>query len=89
MVAFLKDPNATLDYGFRWSDWLDEGDTISTSGWTVPDGITKVSDSMTTTTTTVWLSGGTIDVSYDIVNQIVTADGRKDDRTITIIIREK
>jgi hypothetical protein len=84
-----KDPNAVLDYVIDWgSKWLEAGDEISTSIWTVPTGITKDSDSKTTTTTTIWLSGGTDGESYDIVNRIVTTGGRTDDRTITIIVRE-
>jgi hypothetical protein len=51
----LKDPQAVLDYGFDWSKWLGT-DTISTSTWTVPVGITKDSDTHDTTTTTIWLS---------------------------------
>lgn len=80
----LKDPNATLDYGFDWSEWLATGDTISSSDWTVPAGLTEVSASNTTTTATVFLSGGTAGSSYDVVNRITTANGRTDDRTITI-----
>jgi len=45
MTRFLKDPDAVLDYGFDWSDWLADGETISTSTWTVETGITKDSDS--------------------------------------------
>jgi len=85
---FLKDPNAVLDYQVDWSDWLDE-DTISSSAWTVPDGITKDSDTTTTTTTTIWLSGGTAGTEYTLVNRIVTAGGRTEDRTITILCQER
>ena len=90
IATFGKDPNAVLDYVIDWGDeWLEAGDEISTSTWTVPTGITKDSDTKTTTTTTIWLSGGTDGVSYDIVNRIVTTGGRTDDRTITIKVRER
>jgi hypothetical protein len=90
IATFEKDPNAVLDYVIDWGDeWLEAGDEISTSTWTVPTGITKDSDTKTTTTTTIWLSGGTDGVSYDIVNRIVTTGGRTDDRTITIKVRER
>ena len=88
MNRFLKDPDAVLDYQIDWSDWLDS-DTISTSAWTVPTGLTEDSDSNTTTTATVWLSGGTAGTSYSVINHIVTAAGREDDRTITIKCRER
>lgn len=82
---FLKDPNSVLDYVVNWASWLDT-DTISTSTWTVPTGITKASDTNTTTTATIWLSGGTAGTSYDIANKIVTAAGRTEERTITIVV---
>lgn len=88
MTAYNKDPDAILDYVIDWSTWLDS-DTISTSVWVVPSGITEDSDSNTTTTATIWLSGGTLGTSYSVVNRITTAAGRTDDRTITITIREK
>jgi hypothetical protein len=83
-----KDPNAVLDFGVRWTKWLDT-DTISASTWIVPTGLTADSDSFTDTVTTVWLSGGVDGSSYDIVNRITTAAGRVDDRTIRISVVEK
>ena len=67
--TFVKDPDATLDYIIDWSEWLDT-DTISTSTWTVPTGLTNVSDSNTTTTATIWLSGGTAGQRYTVSNRI-------------------
>lgn len=88
--TFEKDPDAVLDYVIDWGDeWLETGDEIKTSTWTVPAGITKDSTSNTPTTTTIWLSGGTDGETYDLVNHIITDDGREDDRTITIKVREQ
>lgn len=88
MTVYIHDPNAVLDYQNDWAAWLD-GDTITTSTWSVPAGITKDSDSHTTTTTTVWLSGGTAGSEYHCINHVVTAAGREDDRTITIRVQER
>lgn len=85
---FIKDPNAVLDYQIDWSTWLG-ADTIATSTWTVPTGLTKDGDTSTTTTATIWLSGGTAGVTYHIVNHIVTAGGREDDRSIYIRVADK
>ena len=68
---FWKDPNAILDYSIPWATWLGT-DTIVTSTWIVPTGITKVTDTKTTTTTTIWLSGGTVGAEYALVNRITT-----------------
>ncbi len=88
---FIKDPDAVLDFGHDWSDWLtDNGsDTIASSSWIVPDGITKDSSTNDTTTTTVWLSGGVDKARYTLVNRIVTVGGRTDDYTMIIKIKEK
>ena len=97
---FLKDPDATLDYKFDWkaltngsgdTDWLDSDETISTKTVTVGDGITKDSDALsdTNTSVTVWLSGGTAGVDYEVACKIVTSANRTDERTIKIQARER
>lgn len=78
-----KDPDEVKDYGIDWSALLDT-DTISTSTWTLPSGITKDSDSHTTTATTIWLSGGTAGESYSILNRVVTVGLRTYDRTVKL-----
>ena len=51
--------------------------------------MSKESDSKSTTATTVWLSGGVAGQSYSVVNHIVTAAGREEDRTIKIMCLER
>lgn len=87
--SFTKDADAVLEYVVDWSSWLDD-DTISTSTWAADDaGITLDSDSSTTTTATLWLSGGAIGAVYALTNHIVTAAGREDERTIRVYVGEK
>jgi len=85
---FKKDPSAILDYSIDWSLWLD-GDTIQTSSWTVPQGLTKASETNNSTTATVWLSGGTVDQTYTVTNRITTANGRTDERSILIKVEDR
>ena len=98
--SFLKDPDAVLDYRWDWkaltngtgsSDWLASGETISSFTIAAVTGITKGSDSKTDTNTSVtaWYSGGTDLQDYSPTCHIVTSDGREDDRTITIKVRER
>jgi hypothetical protein len=84
----IKDPDSVLDYTLDWSAWLDD-DTIVTSTFLVDSGLTKDSDSKTTTTTTVWLSGGTAGTNYGITNRITTTAGRTADRTFRIWVRNQ
>jgi hypothetical protein len=87
-MRFIKDPDATLDFNIDWSDWLN-GDYIMIVTWTVPTGLTKISQSRTDTVATVWLSGGTLGVEYDVGCMITTSEGRRDERTISIKVTNR
>jgi hypothetical protein len=86
-AAFLKDPADVLDYQINWSAWLGS-DTISTSTWAVPAGITRDSDTHSATEATIWLSGGTAGVTYQCSNRITTAGGRTAERSLQITVRD-
>lgn len=82
MSTFRIDPQAKLDYGWDWSDWLDTGDTITASTWTItPTGPTLTDSTHDTTTTTVWVAGAVLGVDYTLTNHITTVEGREDDRS--------
>lgn len=85
-----------LDYGFDWkssdpeiSPYLAANETIKASEWIVPDGITVDDAEVGTTTTKVWLSGGTVGNTYLISNRITTSGGRTDERSIQIIVEDR
>jgi len=83
--SYSKDPSDVLDYVVNWATWLDS-DTIATVTWTVPAGITNVSTSNTTTTATIWLSGGTENTTYTIACKITTAATRTAERSFDITV---
>lgn len=83
-----KDPSSVLDYQLDWSAWLAGNDTISTSTWSA-SGITIDSDANTSTSATVWLSGGVAGNKYRVTNRIVTAGGRTAERTIEVTCAER
>lgn len=90
-----KDPDETVDYGINWR-FRDEDDEIVASTWTVQAGLTKIADPITSvvdpftsTTTTVWVTGGSAGTSYTARNRITTLKGRVRDRTIIISVRER
>lgn len=87
---WIKDPSAVLDYTVDWSQWLDTGDTITTSTWVIaPTGLTQQSAASTPTAATVWLSGGTLGITYTVTNRITTAQGRDDARTLLIQVLDR
>ena len=87
-MPFVKDPSAILDYSVKWTDWLGS-DTIATSSWSVPSGLTKHAETNNTTTATVWCSGGAVGKTYIVTNTITTAGGRTDEREIKITVQNK
>ena len=89
-TTYKKDPNATLDWTFNWATWLTPiTDTITSVEWVLSSGLTKVSESNTTTTATVFVSGGTVDADETLTCRITTAGGRIDDRTVTLRITQR
>lgn len=86
MTWQFKDPDETLDYQIDWSTTLGT-DTISTSVWTVPVGITEASSANTTTTATIFLSGGTDGTRYDLTNTITTAGGLTHEYVASVFVR--
>lgn len=100
MPTYTKDSDAVLDYKFDWksasngrgfTDWLTSAETISSTTITEDAGITVDSSSITDTSTsvTVWLSGGTVGTDYNVACKIVTSAGRTDERTIVISVEDR
>lgn len=88
--SFIKDPGERQDYVIDWDDeYLAVGETISSSSWSVPSGLTNYSTSNSTTTATIWLSGGTHGQEYLVTNQVTTSAGRIAERSIKILVRER
>jgi hypothetical protein len=78
-------PGAGLD----WSARLTGGDSLASSSWIAPDGITADRASHTGSLAICWLSGGTAGKSYDILNRVVTVNGRRYDQSVRIRIKTK
>lgn len=81
-----KDPDATVDFVVDWFDYLAglDDDTITAAAFTVPAGLTKVSEDHTGTNATVWLSGGTAGQRYTVTCRVTTAGGRTDDWSFVV-----
>jgi len=90
MKAFVKDPDATLDYSIDWGPWL-QNDIIQTSTWIVDSGISIVpaSESFDDTVTTVFLTGGSANEKYNVTNRIETQGSRTDERSFLVRVRDR
>lgn len=89
-----KDPAAQLTYVMDWSDWMPEGDSLSSTTFSVPAvtgaaNVTIVSSGVQGNTAYVELAGGTAGTTYTVINTIVTADGKQDRRRFRLRVTER
>lgn len=84
-----KDPDAKLDYSFDWDKWLNEDEIITEYIITTEEGLTNLGDSTTGKIVTVWLESGTIGQRYSVACRITTNEGRIDERTAYIAVKER
>ena len=99
--SFVKDPVAVEDYAIDWGQWLD-GDQLVASTWTIvgADGsLTQIASSIDASTSTgapssqarVWLGGGTLGGTYNVINRITTNSSpieRVTERTLLFVIQQ-
>jgi hypothetical protein len=71
-MAFVKDPNANLDYRFDWADWLEAGDTISSHDIAVTGDVVLGTHSNDTTSVTAWVSAGTAGTDATVRARVTT-----------------
>ncbi len=67
-----KDALSILDFSIDLSELLQDTEIVSTSSWSVPTGLTAVTNTHGDAITTIWLSGGTLNTTYELVNTVQT-----------------
>lgn len=85
MANYTKTVAAVLDFTLNWTDYLGS-DTISSSAWAVPSGITGSGGSSTSTTASIRISGGTAGLVYPFTNTITMASGQIDQEPLVITV---
>lgn len=94
-----KDPQDTLDYTFDWSRLLGTA-TITNVVWEINDiqittpgqivsFLTSVNTTSSPTSTTILLSGGTVNVTYNISCRITSSSGLVIERSARVSIKEQ
>jgi len=92
MTVFAKDPQAILDYSFDWDDnYLQMGETVSSSVWSViPTSELAIDSTLNTASTaTATVSAGVSGHIYRLTNRIVTSLGRTEERSITMRVQDR
>jgi hypothetical protein len=90
---FLKDPVANLDYSVDWAAGYLDGQTITSSQWSVEPaeagGIMLSATLSGPTRTTATLTGGIPGHVYRISNQVTLSDQRADARALTVRVEAR
>jgi len=93
MSLLLKDPDAVLDYSIDWGAEYLGGDLLAGSAWSAapdePGGVSIVGSQFDATTSSVKAAGGIPGRIYRLVNQVVTAAGRTDSRSIVLRVEAR
>lgn len=83
----IHSPGEKVDYHQDWTEWMESGDTISSSSWTIePVGPTLSGEAVAggEPVTTVFVEDLELGISYELRNTIVTEEGRTGVRDITL-----
>jgi hypothetical protein len=84
--SIQQTPTEVLDWTMNWATRGLGSDTIVSSNWSVSQtGVTLSAPSQTTTTTTIWVTGGTPGNVYTITNNITTSGGREMQETVNYV----
>lgn len=86
-----KDPQSVIDFIVDWSDWLLDNnvDTILSSIWIVPAGVVVDHDEIFGDFTAIWLGTATAGAQLVLTNRITTVQGRIQDQSFTLIVRDE
>jgi hypothetical protein len=85
----VKDPQDSVWYTVDWTDWLATAETISTTDWTVPTGITQAAVTATSKTSLIKLSGGTAGVTYKIACKATTSTAQVVERSFLVPVANR
>lgn len=95
MPRWPKDPDDVEDYTLDWSRKLAPADTLISCVFTpvaispvsLTQALTVLSQNVTDTQSTGWISGGwPLGQIYEVLVRVVTLEGRQHDRTFQLII---
>lgn len=86
MPEYRKTTTEIVDIVMNWTNALDTGDSISSSAWTVPSGITGSNQASSAFTTSIRLTSGTTARIYALTNTVTLVSGQKYQSPLTVQI---
>jgi hypothetical protein len=88
-ILAVKDPQDTVWYTVDWTEWLATGETVSSTAWTVPAGITQDAVTATSKTSLIKLSGGSPGVTYKIACKATTSSSQVVERSFLVPVKHR
>ena len=89
MRTIRKGVQEEIAEGFDWSDRLLSGETIAASSWQVDFGLTGGNAVFDDTTSEIEITGGTVDTSYKVQNEVTTSDGLVYQKSFKVLVAER
>lgn len=88
-AIFYKDPDDTVDYFIPWDRWLRPSDPIVTSAVQIVGDSPELTIQSSTVNAeadgvTIWVTGGSLEETYQGFNTVTTEAGRVGKRRFTI-----
>jgi hypothetical protein len=88
--VYTKDPDEHLDYGWDWTQRLDDGETINDSEWILDlVDLIDTAETIDGAKAVVWLAGGTLGRRYQVTNRVTTSEDRTFDWSFLLDIRDR
>ena len=84
--VLLHNPLDSGQYTAEWLDAIPEGGTMTAVVHTVPTGLTKVSEGIAGTTSTVRISGGTHGRTYQVMAAATMSTGEIINRPLVLTV---
>ena len=88
-IKWVKDPNASLRYGFDVAGTLATGDTLTGVSISAQAGVTAASAEYSGTQVWCRVTGGAAGVNGSVTLRWTTAAGDTDERTILFVVQER
>ncbi|UTW56183.1 hypothetical protein [Kordiimonas sp. SCSIO 12610] len=92
MTVFAKDPSSEVDFSVDWSDWLVDGEAITSTAWAVApveeNGLILGVNVDNGNARGVYTSGGVRGHRYRLSCLIGTSDNRTAERSLSIRVME-
>lgn len=86
-VSYTKTPDEWIDIPFAWATRLN-GETITSDTFELPDGLTNLLESGSSTLRTIRVSAGIDDTTYRVIGKVVTSAGRELEWVQRVLVRE-